>query len=116
MGSTSFEKVTGDDCAVATAAIANTARTKGVITLPPSQHIGIPSGLKFEADYIAFMPRAHFIPPKKGRTNLPSHYIASPDTTSAPSFRNTSGDVLIFKLRPPPPRMIQSSAIMRSSI
>src|SRR5262245_39971867 len=71
MGSTSFEKVTGDDCAVATAAIANTARTTDVITLPPSsQHTGTASGLKFEADYIAFVPRAHFIPTiKKFREN-----------------------------------------------
>jgi len=72
MGSTSFEKVTGDDCAVATAAIANTARTKGVITLPPSQHIGIPSGLKFEADYIAFMPRAHFLSHNKKKAEANS--------------------------------------------
>ena len=41
---------------------------------------------------------------------------ARPDTTSAPSFSKTAVGVLIFKLRPPPPRMTQSSAIMRSSM
>src|SRR5262249_3401638 len=136
------EKVTVDGCAVATAAIANTARTKDVITLPPPSTSVFHLGLSLRRLYSFHAACAFYPTIKKGRTNLPLHegtqrkhyfyfeevlmkrlfrrkpffYIASPDTTSAPSFRNTSGDVLIFKLRPPPPRMIQSSAIMRSSI
>src|SRR5262249_708166 len=33
-----------------------------------------------------------------------------------PNLRKISGEVLIFKLRPPPPRMIQSAAGIRSSM
>src|SRR5262249_27446818 len=55
MGSTSFEKVTGADCSVATAAIANTARTRDVITLPPRQQTATPCGLKVEGNAIALL-------------------------------------------------------------
>src|SRR5437762_3509587 len=41
MGSTSFAKVTGEDCSDAMAATANPARTRDIITLPPSQQTGI---------------------------------------------------------------------------